>query len=229
MAAFLTLFVLLTLNSSGPVSTSPASGVKHGDLEWVASKVSEVSFRLIENRGQWRDSIRYAVSSGSGMVGLEDDGLLILQTARKKRTPGARKGHEFPGAIPGVLVRLGFEGARPDVTLSAEGRLAGAHHYYLGRDPEGWRTNVPAYGRVSYLDLYDGIELRLRAGDGAAEYDVLLEPGADLDQFVVHCEGADRLELNESGALVIHTAIGELHQAPPLTWRIRPDGGQEAV
>ncbi|MEQ8765619.1 MAG: hypothetical protein RL885_16965 [Planctomycetota bacterium] len=224
MALFLTLFVLMTLPTSYPMA---ASG--RGDLCQAASMVSDASFRLIENRGQWREGIRYAVSSGSGMVGLEDDGLLILQTVRKERAPGAPKGHDSLESTPGVLVRLGFEGALAEVTMLAEARLAGAHHYFLGGDSKGWRTNVPAFGQVTYRGLYHGIDLRIRAGEGAAEYDVLLDKGADPDQFVVHCEGADRLELNESGTLVIHTAIGELRQAPPMTLRITADGAQEPV
>ena len=47
-------------------------------------------------------------------------------------------------------------------------------------------------GALRQADLYPGIDLRVRLVEGAAEYDVFVEPGASLDAVVVRCEGVTR-------------------------------------
>ena len=57
-------------------------------------------------------------------------------------------------------------------------RLPGASNYLVGSDPRGWRTNVPAFGRVVYHSVYRGTDLVYHGNAGRLEYDFVLAPGA---------------------------------------------------
>src|SRR5262245_59237766 len=63
-------------------------------------------------------------------------------------------GHETAAAT----VRLQFEGSRAHPELEPVERLSGVTNYLLGRDPRRWRTGVPLFSKVSYRNLYPGID-----------------------------------------------------------------------
>jgi hypothetical protein len=101
--------------------------------------------------------------------------------------------------------------------------LSGARHFLHGADPTAWRT-ATAHAAVIYEQILPGVSLRLRESSGRVEYDVLLAPGANLESFTIHCEGANALHLKPDGALLMLTAAGPLRHTPPRTWQIAPDG-----
>jgi hypothetical protein len=82
---------------------------------------------------------------------------------------------------------------------------------------------------VLYEGLYSGIDLRLREAKGVPEYDLLLQPGADLSRVSVQVEGGQGLSMAKDGSLVIKTALGPLTQSVPKTWQVDADGNKRAV
>src|ERR1035438_3868323 len=76
------------------------------------------------------------------------------------------------------VVRLVLVGARNVEPLGDE-LLASTSSYFLGNDPQRWRTGVPNYGKVRYSGVYRGMDLVLHGSEGAFEYDFLIAPNAD--------------------------------------------------
>ena len=131
--------------------------------------------------------------------------------------------------VRGVALQMTFEGDAHAPQIVGEQKLPGHHNYFLGNDESRWRTGVPLYGSVCYENLYPGIDLRLREANGVPEYDLLLEPGADLSLVTVHVEGAKRLSIASDGSLVIETALGPVTQSLPKTWQVGADGRKREV
>ena len=65
--------------------------------------------------------------------------------------------------------------------------------------------------------------------DGVPEYDLLLQPGADLSRVIVRVEGGQGLSIGTDGSLVITTALGPVIQRRPKTWQVGDDGEQREV
>ena len=42
---------------------------------------------------------------------------------------------------------------------SGETQLPGHANYFVGRDPSGWRTSIPTFGRVRYPRAFEGIDV----------------------------------------------------------------------
>ena len=167
---------------------------------------------FIENRGQWAE--RVAFVARKGRVGATfRAGAIDLQL----------------GHADSVPLTLAFEGALSSVSLSGERRRSGQYNFYIGNDPRQWRSAVPAYASVLYDGLYPGGDLRVREQGDRLEYDLLLEPGADLGRVVIRVDGASGMRVDADGALIIDTAAGPLRQTPPTTWEILPDGGHRPV
>ena len=105
-------------------------------------------------------------------------------------------------------LRLDFDNAASATEIVGETRTAGSYNFVLGNDPDNWRDQVAAYTSIRYDDLYDGIDVRFRELVSDLEYDVLLEPHADLNQFVVRPEGIDSMSIEPDGSLEFETDRG---------------------
>jgi hypothetical protein len=179
--------------------------------------LADLPAAFVPNLGQWQQPARFVLRRGPVTVFLEDQGFTLdLAAARDQERDR------------GVALRLSFVGAHPAL-LVGERKLPGHHNYFLGNDAGRWRTDVPRYASVRYESLYPGIDLRLREADGHPEYDLLLEPGADLAKVAVHVAGGKSLHVTTDGALVIDTALGPVTQPAPRTWQLSATGNKEML
>ncbi len=195
---------------------------------------------FVPNLGQWRHQGRFIHRAGPMTVFLEDRGWVLNLVERPARTRQAQRrafamhrgmptDDEVEQQVRGVGLRMTFEGDAHVPEVLGEQRLPGHHNYFLGNDPSRWRTGVPLFASVRYLDLYPGIDLRLREVNGVPEYDLLLEPGADLTAVSVRVEGGQGLSIAADGSLVIETALGPLTQPRPRTFEVGRDGRKREV
>src|SRR5262249_6295771 len=81
------------------------------------------------------------------------------------------------------------------------------------------RIAVPTYRRVRYVDVYSGIDLVYRGRAGGLEYDFVVAPGADPGRIGLAVDGAERLELDHEGTLVLPTAAGDVRQPRPAAYQ----------
>ena len=162
---------------------------------------------FVENRGQWARPSLFVAQLGGGMAASLESGGITLRVAGERPTDMA----------------LVFEGASTEEVTGEERRRA-VYSFFLGNDRHRWRSNVPAFGAVRYRGLYDGVDLRVLRRDGQLQYDVLLRPGAEVDQVFIRAVGTTGMEIDADGGLILHTPVGLLRQTPPVTWEELPDG-----
>jgi hypothetical protein len=174
----------------------------------------------VENRGQWDGAFTHRARTGAMTLFVQERGWTF--TLLEEEAPASRP-HR------GVAVRMTFGGAASSALPRAEVRLPGVHNYYLDDDPTRWRSGVPLHGAVRMPGLYPGIDVRLRSELGRFEYDLLVEPGADLGSVVMEVEGANRIRIGPDGELVIDTILGPVMQTLPKTWQITPKGNRQGI
>ncbi|UJS17530.1 MAG: SBBP repeat-containing protein [Candidatus Jettenia sp.] len=61
--------------------------------------------------------------------------------------------------------------------------------YFKGNDPSKWRSGIATYGEVNLGEVYEGIELRLKAYGDNVEKLFCVKPGADPRQIQVRLSG----------------------------------------
>jgi uncharacterized repeat protein (TIGR01451 family) len=110
-------------------------------------------------------------------------------------------------------------GANPSPKVDGLDLLPGKSHYFLGRDPAKWRTNVSRYARVKYRDVYPGVDLEFYGDHGTLEYDFLVAPGGDGSRIQFDVEGADAQRIDDNGDLVLRVAGAELRQLRPIVYQ----------
>src|SRR5258708_5683500 len=104
----------------------------------------------------------------------------------------------------------------PKPLVSGLDALPGKANYFVGNDPAKWRTNVSTYAKVRYREVYPGIDLVYYGNQRQLEYDFVVAPGADPQKIVLGFHGADKLEVNAQGELVLHAAGGAIRQRKPV-------------
>ena len=61
--------------------------------------------------------------------------------------------------------------------------------YFKGNDPSQWKTNISTYGVVSLGEVYDGIELKLKAYGNNVEKLFCVKPDANPEQIKISLNG----------------------------------------
>ncbi len=73
--------------------------------------------------------------------------------------------------------------------LARRDPLPGEVNSFVGGSAE-WRTGIPTYGGVEYVDVYDGIDVRYYGEQRQLEYDFRIAARSDPDQIGLRFEGA---------------------------------------
>ncbi|MCI0585329.1 MAG: hypothetical protein L0323_00650 [Planctomycetes bacterium] len=202
--------------------------------------LKRVPFTFVENLGQWPEGTRFLGRRGGGVAVHLERNAIVLQLLG--RNAGPREESPLPGPRlagrveareprPVANARFLFEGSRDDVCLAGRDVTPTLYNFFLGNDPARWQMGVRGYGSVIYGGLYAGVDLLVReGGDSSLEYDLLLAPGGDLSAVAVRVEGADgALRLDNEGALVVSSPLGEIHQPRPKAWEERREGRRMEV
>lgn len=120
----------------------------------------------------------------------------------------------------GARVRLRLAGARQDPEVVGLEALPGQSHYFIGRDPARWRTNVPTYAGVAYQDVYPGIDAVYRAASGRRiEQDFLVKPGADPDAIRLEFTGIGAVTIDAAGDLMLAGESGDVRLSRPVAYQ----------
>lgn len=168
--------------------------------------------RFEVNRGQIDDSVEYFARA-------KDYALFLSRRDAVLRFGGCE--------AAGAVVRMRLVGANPSPEMQGLDRLPAKSNYFLGTDPDRWRTGVPSFARVRYRNVYPGIDLIYYGTGGELEYDFVVAPGADPGRIRLVFDGPEELRIDPGGDLVIRAGSGELRQKKPHVYQRA--GGDKTV
>jgi hypothetical protein len=107
------------------------------------------------------------------------------------------------------VVRMGLLGSRGWGDTEGMRPTGGASNYFIGDNPDKWRTGIPHYGAVRIRNVYDKIDLVYCGNDRDIEYDFVLQPGANPDKIEVFFEGIEGIQTSRDGSLRLRTPSGK--------------------
>lgn len=199
------------------VPTVVTAAAPSQSLPGAAEQVlAELPAAFVPNAGQAEHGLFLAQIGGIATV-VEQGGLLL-----------GLAGEPHADRVDGATVRLRFVDAA-DCEVVAEQQMAGRVSYFLGNDASRWRSGLGRFARVRWQEPWRGVDLTCYGTAGHLEYDVELQPGADLAAVEFAVEGCQALRVDEDGSLVIHTAAGPLRQTAPDSWIVETDGTRRSV
>jgi hypothetical protein len=75
-------------------------------------------------------------------------------------------------------------------------------NYYIGNNPQNWKTSVRAYKSVIYKEVYAGVDWLFYENHGAVEFDFVIVPGADPSLIRMNLDNGDQIKIDGTGNLV---------------------------
>lgn len=177
-----------------------------------SAQVGNAQLSFIENLGQFPEPILFTARSDRALLEFSPGQVTAhLTRANDRETP------ERP-SFDSLSVTSSLLGANPATVLVGEGVLPHTTHFYFGNDPEAWRTDVPNYGRVRMVEVYEGIDV-VYYSDAGLKYDFIVQPGVDVGQIQVRYDGADELCLADGGDLTVSTQFGPIIEGVPFAYQ----------
>jgi uncharacterized repeat protein (TIGR01451 family) len=186
------------------------------------------------NRGQTDSEVQFLTRGSSYTLFLTPtEAVLALRKPDGRAGPRQVKNRTLkrPSAIKKreiSVLRMRLTGANPQPQVTGLEELPGKVHYLMGNDPQKWHADVPTYRKVRYTRVYDGIDLVYYGHQGRLEYDFVVEAGADPGQIALRCDGADRIEIDGDGHLVLSVAGRVVTWLKPVVYQ-ETDGVHEEI
>lgn len=222
----ITIFTLI-FNLTASMVNVPDASARNDVSPNMAEVYGKLPLSFEANLGQADPAAKF-ISRGPGYsMYLTEVGFVLALS----RTSGSVEDAEEHDAVPPVTVQMSLAGeANTPQKVEGVQELAGRSNYLIGDDRSEWVTDVPNYAQVRYDEVYSGVDLQLYGNSqGQLEYDFIVTPGSDPNQIVMEFAGAESLELDESGNILLHLPGGEvLYQNAPVIYQER-DGEQLSV
>lgn len=128
----------------------------------------------------------------------------------------------------GVSVELSFVNANPNLTPEGVLPQPGYHHFYRGNDSTKWSNGVPHYKELRYPSVWEGVDLVLSGGQEGLKMNWVLDEPDRVSSIRLHWAGADSLELDVTGNLLVRHALGTLTDLSPIAYQ-EIDGERKPV
>jgi len=127
-----------------------------------------------------------------------------------------------------ATIRLNVIGGNAQPQIVASGPLPGHSNYFIGNDRSQWHANVAQFARVSYRDVYPGVDMAFYGGEKQLEFDFIVAPGASASPIRLGVSGADHIASDDSGNLVLASAAGNVLLRKPVAYQEK-DGARRPV
>ena len=178
---------------------------RDADLDRATNALAKLPVAFVENRGQTDARVRYYAQGSRYAFYLTADDV-ELAFASKQPAIETALALRFVGRNPASI---------PEGALPVDGEV----NYFLGSDPTRWTTHLQRYSQIVYRELWHGVDLRLHENAGVLKYEFRVRPGANVDDIQLEYAGADAVTVDDSGALLITTAMGVLRDSAPDSYQ----------
>ncbi len=168
------------------------------------------------NHGQWDENLKFQANAGGATIWFSTDCAFYQFT----RTAESSSDDKQPKFYETMMIKAKFVGAKQNAQMVGVDMIDYKCNYFIGNDKSKWATDVPNYRAVMYEEIYDGIDLKYYGNGKQMEYDFIVSPGADFSQIKIQYEGAESVEVNENGQLVVTTIWGEVVEQRPVIYQL---------
>jgi uncharacterized repeat protein (TIGR01451 family) len=149
-----------------------------------------------------------------------------LNQTRKVNSHG--ESSQQPSTAKTEVLTVRFEGSHSVAHPVGLNRLPGKSNYFIGNKSRNWHTNIAAYSKVMYRNIYPGIDLVYYGNQRQLEYDLIVAPGTSPSKIRMAFAGMKGVTVDSNGDLLLSTAAGDLRQHKPFAYQM-VDGTRQEV
>ncbi len=219
------LLVFIAAFFSGQLSAYP------GKNEF-AHKPAPLSF--IENKGQVtdqsqnsRNDIQFIIKAAPGLTVFIGCGSILYQFSKSDNLSVGKQDSKNSGLKFETAGPVSFSMDRMDVALigcnkkakvTAEGKLEYSESYFTNVAGNS-DSKAAAYNKITYKDIYPGIDWVLYIKNGVLEHEFVIRQGGKVSDIQVKYDGAGDLKISDDGSLTAITPQGSINEKAPDTYQ----------
>lgn len=216
---------IVTRCAASHENTEPRA-LNSADAAKIAHRYGELPLAFERNDGQFPRESKF-ISRGPGYdLFLTSQGAVL--NLRKYEPANNAKGETAPAASS-LRLDLKMIRAGGSVAVRGEDELPGKVNYFLGDDPDFWRTGIPTFRKVRYTEVFPGVDLVYYGNRSQLEYDFLLAPHANVSAIRFAIDGADQISVDAEGDLHLATNLGDVKLCKPEIYQLNEFGGRARV
>ncbi|MEM6766569.1 MAG: T9SS type A sorting domain-containing protein [Bacteroidota bacterium] len=195
-----------------------------------ASDIPQGEVFFLENKGQLAEEILFQAEISGQQIRVLEDGISFAKIKEmENEAVGTREEtyQEIPGfqgeehfMYQALVWTTRFRNARLDSEPRGGNSLPGNYHYLKGNDPTQWHIDARRYTDIMFEDVYTGIDVRYYSSDTyQLKYDVILHPGASMEDIEITLAGIKQLSISDNGNLIVETAWGSFEESIPYSYQ----------
>jgi len=178
---------------------------------------------FIPNEGQWNEAFTHKMPLKYGALFFQENSIqFVLKDAAQIEDLHSHDMHQaglshHESLLNFHVLNMEFLGASEDIAVGHD--LAGfKHNYFLGDNPDAWRSGVEPARGLTYQGLYPNAMVDFHTQDGQLKYDWHLSDPQALADIRWKYNGATSVEVHPEGHLIVHTSVGQFYESNPVSW-----------
>ncbi|HET6979471.1 MAG TPA: SBBP repeat-containing protein [Pyrinomonadaceae bacterium] len=210
-----TLLLVWTL----PVSMLPRVVAKPAAINSADTKSDTVSAKLTANEnyaklplrfeanvGQSAKSVKYLTRGSGYTVFLTSSEAVFSLNSKTKKSSRS-------------VLRMKMIGANQTAKVEGREPLQGKVNYLVGNDRSKWHRNIETFREVRYSNVWPGVDMVWYGTQSKLEYDFVVKPGASVSAIRLLFKGADKLQIDEHGNLLLNVGNEKMVQSAPTIYQ----------
>ncbi|MDQ1388150.1 MAG: hypothetical protein QOF56_1604 [Acidobacteriaceae bacterium] len=214
-----------TPSSASSSSLSPSQTGMAPERSRIQAGYAALPLAFEQNEGQTDPQVKFlARGNGYTLFLTANDAVFSLHArpmARKSPTMSGgnlpQRGHTPEGSD--AVVRMHLVGGNSMASVEGSSALPGTANYFIGNDSSKWRSAVIRYARVSYQNVYPGVNMAFHGAEREMEFDFVLAPGANPAPIGFQFTGNQGIKTDDSGNLVIASTAGDVLLHKPVAYQ----------
>ncbi len=177
---------------------------------------------FIENKGQWDESILFQSNFSGGNMWIQQH-KFVFHLQDFSATHEAHLGKEPNPNVTNKehVVHFNFLNSNKISSIEKKGGTDFYYNYFLGNDPDKWKSDVRGYSEALLKELYNGIDLKLIEQELNLKYEFHVKPNINPNQIKIDIAGFETIKIDEKGSLQITTPAGNIMEEKPYAYQIK--------
>jgi gliding motility-associated-like protein len=144
----------------------------------------------------------------------------IMENLHFHNKKGTAKTKPNNTPINGHMWEVKFLNANKNFKVKTAKQQQAFSNYFLGNDPTKWGEGCRAFTEISYENIYNNIDINYYTNNGVLKYDLIVKPGANVNDIQFKYEGITDIKKERNGELSLETSVGRFKELSPLTFQI---------
>lgn len=221
----ISVFLIILISSHNSRGYEQKTPLQPSQNQPAIQSLDTLPLHFVKNEGQIDEPAAFLLKIPFGNVYLKEKEI-IYQFLKEKKVDKSSVHSQGPAdqaLAPEIHVQnvhVRFIGAHEKGKIKGLDRSPAKINYFFSDNPQEWRSNVPAYHKILYKNLYADIDLVIHGENGRIKQDYTIRPGGHTEAIRLKYEGAEKLSINEKGQLLIETRYHSLLEDVPISYQI---------